>query len=60
MSSTRDGKSTKAQFKQWLEGERSRHRRRAIQNPRGHLIFQILYWLLIVAIVFFAYLNINP
>jgi hypothetical protein len=60
MSTTHDSKSTKAQFKQWLEGERSRHRRRAIQNPRGHLIFQILYWLLILAIVFFAYLNINP
>jgi len=53
-------KTTKAQFKQWLEGEQRRHRTRATQNPRGHLIFQILYWLLIVAIVFFAYLNINP
>jgi hypothetical protein len=60
MATTHDSKPTKAQFKQWLEGERSRQRRRAVQNPRGHLIFQILYWLLIVAIVFFAYLNINP
>jgi hypothetical protein len=50
----------KSRFQEWYDGERDRSRTRAVKNPKGHLMFQILYWLLILAILFFAYLNINP
>jgi hypothetical protein len=60
MTTTSDKKNAKAQFQQWYKNERSRQRNRAMKNPKGHLVFQILYWLLVLAIIFFAYLNINP
>ncbi len=69
MAINRQGSATKdrqgspkgqSRFNEFVSNQRNRNRTRSVKNPKGHLAFQILYWLLIVAIVFFAYLNINP
>jgi len=49
-----------SRFSEFVSNQSNRDRTRSVKNPKGHLAFQILYWLLVVAIVFFAYLNIAP
>ena len=49
-----------SRFSEFVSNQRNRNRTRSVKNPKGHLTFQILYWLLIMAIMFFAYLNIAP